>query len=332
MESATHRPVRRGVLIFPQEAGSYWLRLLRESGLNLLGIHPPGGVGAHDTLEQLLKQLKTVEFQRFAHQVAEMGVDLEYEFHAMSWLVPREAFARHPQWFRMDERGERVNDFNICPSCQEALELLEERSALLARRLPCMTTDRYYFWVDDVAGKLCHCPACRELSPSDQVMLLYNHILRGIRRVNPRAAQCYLAYADCIAPPRKVLPDPGIFLEYAPIGRDSALPITASGSEKNREQLSHLDGLLQFFGTRGAQVLEYWMDNSRFWNWKPPYGKLPFYPSVIDADVAFYLEKGFGSLTSFGCGLGEDYADRFSDPPVAAYGKLLEGRQQALSD
>ena len=323
MEKTPLRPARRGILIFPQEIGSYWLRLLKESEINLLGIHPAGGATARDTLDQLLEQVETVEFQRFAHQVADLGVDLEYEFHAMSWLIPREAFQRHPQWFRMDEKGERVNDFNICPSCQEALELLEERSALLAGKLPCMTTNRYYFWVDDVAGKLCHCPSCRELSSSDQVMILYNHILRGIRRVNPKATQCYLAYADCIAPPQKVLPDAGIFLEYAPIERDSSLPISDPSCEKNQNQLRHLDGLLQLFGREGAQVLEYWMDNSRFWNWKAPYGKLPFYRQAVDADVSFYLQKGFDSLTSFGCGLGADYAARFGDPPIAEYGKIL---------
>lgn len=312
-----------GILIHPHEVSDYWADLLLDSGLNLLALHPVGGTRADESLRELLDFVKTERFQSFAEKLAASGVALEYELHTLSWLLPRERFPEHPDWFRMDETGQRTNDFNLCPSSEGAMAELEKRAALLATLLP-RYSDRYFFWMDDVAGKSCHCQKCRELMPSDQAMIVYNRILQGIRRVNPRAVQCYLAYIDVIAPPERVRPDEGIFLEYAPICRDSARPLSDPQCEKNRQEERHIDGLLQWFGTAGSQILEYWMDNSRFCGWKLPYVKLPFYPDIIRQDAAFYYSKGFETLTSFGCYLGEDYAKEFGPPPVWEYSTLLK--------
>ena len=160
----------------------------------------------------MLDFVKTPAFGRFAERMKELNVDLEFEAHAMSWLVPRALFSEHPDWFRMDETGNRNADFNLCASNAEALHYLETRSEELARALP-SPTGRYYYWIDDVTDSACHCGGCRSLSTSDQAMMFYNHILRGIRRFDSQAEHCYLAYQDTIQAPRNVQPDPGIFLD-----------------------------------------------------------------------------------------------------------------------
>ena len=129
-----------------------------------------------------------------------------------------------------------------------------------------------------------------------------------------------------IAPPTHVRPDPGVFLEYAPIHRDLSRPIGDPTCEKNADEAQHLLPLLNCFGTDGAQVLEYWMDNSLNCRWKLPYQKLPFYPEVIEADADHYRSLGFRHLTCFGCFLGEDYAAEFGIPPVVEYSRRLRGK------
>lgn len=312
---------RIGIIIYPEEVSEYWYNLLADSGLNVIAIHPKGGVKAAESLSSMLEFLKTDTFLSFAEKVTNKGFDLEYEFHAMSWLLNRDLFSRHKDWFRMNEDGERVNDFNMCVSNQDALEYIRERAAELAGQL-IFSSDRYFFWTDDVK-EICHCPKCRGLTPSDQAMIFYNNVLSGIRMVNKNATHCYLAYLDAIAAPKNVQPADGIFLEYAPIMRDSNVAINDPGCEKNLEQIQHIDSLMEVFGSKNSQVLEYWMDNSRFCDWKLPYKKLQLNEEILRSDVAFYKSKGFESITSFGCFLGEDYSKEFGIPPVKNYGKIL---------
>ena len=316
-----------GIIIHNHEISPYWIERLRhakEAGapLDVLALHPVGGRNAPDSLSGLLEQVKTPAFRDFYEQVHTLGMTLEYEMHTLSWLLPRAEFAAHPQWFRQNEVGERTPDANLCASNEEALSYLEERTALLASLLP-QQGDRYFYWLDDIRGARCLCPRCREMSASDQALTVLHRMLRGLRRVNPRARLCYLAYIDMIAPPTVVRPEEGIFLEYAPIDRDLTRPIGDASCEKNAAEARHLKPLIEYFGASGAQVLDYWMDNSLNCRWRLPYQKLPFYPDVISADAAYYRSLGFEHLTSFGCFLGEDYAAEFGLPPVTEYSRCL---------
>ncbi|WP_308637121.1 DUF4838 domain-containing protein [Paenibacillus silvisoli] len=313
---------KRGILILPEEAGPYWADLIERSGLNVVGIHPGWGAGALEELEKTLDFVRTPSYKQFMERMEELNVDVEFEAHAMSWLVPRALFAEYADWFRMDETGKRNPDFNLCASSPAALDYLETRSEELARAIPSLT-GRYYFWIDDVTNSACHCEKCRALSTSDQAMTFYNHILRGIRRFDPAAEHCYLAYQDTIQAPEKVLPDAGIFLEYAPIYRDSSRPINDPECPENFKELEHLPGLLRLFGREGAQILEYWMDNSRFLKWQKPLKPLPFHEEVIRQDAAYYRGLGFSRQTSFGVWLGEDYAQVFGEPPIVAYARAI---------
>ena len=123
---------------------------------------------------------------------------------------------------------------------------------------------------------------------------------------------------------RKIRPEEGIFLEYAPIDRDSAFALDDPSCWKNVCQTAPLRELLEVFGTKDAQVLEYWMDNSRFYGWRHPFGELPFYQGVLRRDAAFYASRGFESVTSFGCGLNAAYARDYGEAPMLEYGRILK--------
>ena len=308
----------RGLLVHPDELGELWISRLRGSDIKIVGLHPVGGKKAHESLEELRLDLLAGKFDRHFAALREMGIEIEFEAHAMSWLLPREEFAIHPDWFRMNGEGERVGDFNLCPSSNEALEYVSRRAAELARVLR-PTTHRYYFWIDDVRDSYCHCPACRGLSPSDQALLIYNAMLSGILTVDPLATHCYLAYQATRDVPKKVTPSEGIFLEYAPFDRDFHCPLSDVTCEKNVTEAAPLPDLLHFFGQKGAKVLEYWLDNSLFSKWKkPPALFVPDVP-VMKSDLAFYDALGFEDATVFACYLGPDYEALHGAPRIEAY-------------
>jgi hypothetical protein len=246
----------------------------------------------------------------------------EFELHAMHWLLPRERYAEHPDWFRMDRHGERQPDANLCPSHPEALATVASRAVELAERLP-PSTDRYYFWPDDDGG-WCHCDQCRSLTPSDQQVIVMNAILAALRTARPDARLSCLAYLSCLAPPTSVAPAQGLFLEYAPIRRCYRHPLSDPCCALNREHAAGLPGLLSTFGTDGAQVLEYWLDASMFSGWRRPARPVLFDLGVLKADLAFYARHGFRSATTFGVYLDAYYFATHGTPPVIEYGQALK--------
>ena len=189
---------RRGLLIWSFDFNSYWVDLAEKMGLTTLGLHPIPDIPAEDprSLETLLKELKTDRFQKNAEALRQRNIDLEIEIHAMHLLLPRQEYQEHPEWFRMDEVGVRNSDLNCCPSNEEALDYIERQAEVLAEQIaPYSPSHRYSFWTSD-SGKFCHCEKCRELSPSDQALIIYNRILKVIRKVYPQALlPCLSEYA-----------------------------------------------------------------------------------------------------------------------------------------
>src|SRR5439155_5239524 len=86
---------RRGIVFTPSDLnGPDWVRLMTEAGLNLVALH--GGI------EEITAFVESEAGRRFLADAEAAGLEREYELHAMSWLLPRDRFAQHPDWFRMD--------------------------------------------------------------------------------------------------------------------------------------------------------------------------------------------------------------------------------------
>ena len=116
--------MKKGLLIHPSELSVKWIDRLADAGIDTLGLHPEGGGDAHRSLERLLALLETAEYRRLLDYAADRGLTVEYEFHAASWLLPRELFASHPEYFRMEENGSRTAHLNFCRTNGAALEIV----------------------------------------------------------------------------------------------------------------------------------------------------------------------------------------------------------------
>ncbi len=298
--------IKTALLIHPDEISKKWIDRMADNGISVIGIHPGGGKTANDALASLLELSKTEEYKALIDYAHARGLLVEYELHAMRYLLPESEFNAHPEWFRMTADGERSADLNCCATNSEMLDFVAERAAEVAKALY-GSTNRYYFWLDDAKDAYCHCPSCEKLSPSDQQVLVLNRILKRLREDDPEASLAYLAYFEAIAAPIAVKPDEGIFLEYAPFERDFHAPI------ENDAQADTILALLDCFGTESARVLDYWYDNSLYSGWKkPPKAFTPDSP-VINADLEYYTRLGFSELASFACYLGEDYEELHGD-------------------
>lgn len=306
---------RRGVVLTVNDFSDKWIELIYKTGLNVLGLH--------GDIEEIIKFINSEYGASFIEKLKKNDISIEYEIHAMSYLLPRSEFEKHPDWFRMDDKGVRVPDGNLCPSSKDAIETVCANAMKLAELL-LPTTNRYYFWADDTKS-WCRCRKCDSLSASEQNLIVMNAIIKELRRNIPDAILANLAYLNTLEAPQNVKPEEGIFLEFAPINRRFDASINDGSVTENAKHIEKIDKLIEVFGSDNAQVLEYWLDSSLFSKYTKPAVEPPFDEIVFKEDVSFYLSKGFRSITTFAVYLDEEYFRKYGDDIVIKYGKILKG-------
>ncbi|MHB8520616.1 MAG: DUF4838 domain-containing protein [Limisphaerales bacterium] len=313
----------RGVVLVPGDLTfADWPERAHEAGLTTIGLH-------HGVSPRLVAGfIQSEGGQKFLEKCHRLGLQVEYELHAMRELLPRELFAKDAGLFRMNEHGERTADANLCIHSNRALEIAAENAVALARVLR-PTTGRYFFWGDD-GQPWCRCPRCAGVCDSDQALALENSLLRALRREQPRAQLAHLAYSNTLAPPKQVRPISGIFLEFAPIEMRNEHRLTGYHDPQNRRYLDLIETNLAVFGSRNAQALEYWLDDSMYSHWRRPAQPLPFNEQTFAADLDVYGKCGVRHLTSFAVFIDADYVSRFGFPPeVRTYGDRLRQWRRA---
>jgi len=307
----------RGVVLIPDDLTLVdWPERAHRAGLTTIGLHHSASP------KVVIDFVRSERGQTFLEQCRALGLQVEYELHAMRELLPRSLFAANPEFFRMNEKGERTPDANFCVHSGRALEIVAENALAMAELLR-PTTGRYFYWGDD-AKAWCQCPKCRGLSESDQALVLENYLLAKLRRIDDRAQLAHLAYSNTLQPPKQLWPAPGIFLEYAPINRRYDMPYHLQTGPSVKDALDLLDANLEIFDRSSAQVLEYWLDVSRFSKWRKPAVRLPWNADVFEADLGTYGKRGLRHVTSFAVFIDADYVSRHGEPvELIPYGRGL---------
>ena len=305
-----------------------WPALAAANGINT--------IGTHIFPDQVAAFTKTEKGQEFYESCRRNGIEVEHQLHAMSQLLPRELFAEDSTLFRMDAHGRRTPVDNCCIQSVKALDIIAANAVEYAKLLK-PTNHRYYFWMDD-AKQVCKCPYCSQFSPSEQALVIENHILKALKAIDPEAKLAHLAYQNTLPAPVKVKPEKDIFLEFAPIYRRWDRPLSDSDAldPRNGNTLTHGDHLkylednLKVFPSSTAVVLEYWLDSSLFSRWRKPAVKVPWNRQVFFDDLDTYASYGIRDITSFAVYMDSTYFKAYPDKRLlkeygvglAEYGKV----------
>lgn len=300
----------RGVVISPDDLTLDWPERAARAGLTVIAL------GAAPSV--LIEFIGSEKGKAFLAKCRKLGLDVEYEMHAMFELLPRSLFDESPSLFRMDEDGKRVRDGNLCVHSERALAIVCRNAVRICRALK-PTTHRYFLWFDD-GEPGCRCPKCREFSDSEQALIVENRMLQAIRKLDSKASLAHLAYTRTLDAPVKVKPSPGVFLEFAPFTRSYKAPLSGPSNSKD---LDALNANLKVFGAADAHVLEYWLDVSLFSGWKKPAVRLPFDERILREDVKTYASLGIRSVTTFAVYIDHEYVKMHGEPPVETYGQAL---------
>ncbi|MDR3269618.1 MAG: DUF4838 domain-containing protein [Tannerella sp.] len=306
----------RGIVLFESELTSVdWPKLAYENGINTIGVGiSPGGV---------INFMQSEKGKQFFADCRKYGIDVEYQIHAMNELLPRNLFAEDSTLFRMDKTGHRVSHSNLCVHSEKALDIVAGNALEFARRQP-STNHRYYFWIDDTEP-MCLCPHCIGYSASEQALIIENRMVKALRTIDPEAQVAHLAYLNTLSAPRKVKPEEGVFLEYAPIERSWAHPLSNAQASNpkpygtkhrqipHQEVMQTLKDNLAVFPAETAVILEYWLDVSLFSRWREPHVKLAWDKAIFDSDLDTYAELGIRNVTSFGVYIDGQYIKEHND-------------------
>jgi hypothetical protein len=222
-------------------------------------------------------------------ELQKRGMEIEVGGHFLSTFLPRTLFPEHPDWFRMNEQGNRINDFNLNPFKQDALEYLASGATQYLQQMP--EASLFHLWADDIdGGGWSHEPGMEDYSPSDQALLVSNFLVKRVREKLPGANLAYLAYHDTVSPPQVVKPEPGLIYLYAPRERCYAHPLNDPACGLNCKYAQALEDGLPTFGSAHAEVFEYYVDQILYENMNPPM------PDVIGADLKYYRRLGIPAV------------------------------------
>ncbi|MBR4994972.1 MAG: DUF4838 domain-containing protein [Alistipes sp.] len=309
----------RGIIVNTHDLSTVdWGKLAAENGINTVGTHMFPG--------EVIEFIESEKGQAFLASCKKHGVEVEHQLHSMAELLPRELFAEDSTMFRMDENGRRVADANCCVHSERALATIAENVVKVAKILT-PTNHRYYFWLDD--GKpVCQCEKCKQYTESEQALIIENRMIKALREFDPEAQLAHLAYYNSLKAPRKVKPEEGIFLEFAPFLRSWEKPLADLTVEdrgmSHAQNMAHLKENLEVFPAETAVVLEYWLDVSLFSSWKKPAVQLPWRKDVFLSDINTYAELGIKNITSFGVYMDSAYFEAYPDTtPLKEYGEGL---------
>lgn len=291
-----------------------YVKIAKESGINTFSIYNA--------------DRSSVAWKNFANRCKDAGIDLEFEEHMMSFLLPRDLFETHPEYFRMDKYGRRVKDANGCPSSKEGLAIVHKNAIDIGKRYH-PTNNKYYFWLDD-GGDVCHCPLCKDYNDAEQALIFENEVIAALKEINTDAKLAHLCYANTVEPPKKIKPHEDIFLEFAPFYRNWEQPLSSAWAKgrnglTNGDYVRKLKEHLTVFPAETAQVLEYWMDDSLYSNWDPNnLVKLPWKSAVFQSDIKTYASMGIRNITCYSAYVGPSYLRKFGDVSfLTEYGQSL---------
>lgn len=193
-----------------------WAAKNRFSGVSWQVNHHPG------SMEREIGQMK--EYGAL-DAIEERGLMLSGPCHSFPFfLSTEEYFKDHPEWFGMNEKGERRPhggewpSYNYCWSNAEANEQLIRNMEAFVKRWPQLTV-LATLWID--GGKVCQCPECQKRGGANLIVELLNQISDRLEKSAPKVTvETVCGYPPIEEPPRGSQPNGKWMAIYAHWGRN----------------------------------------------------------------------------------------------------------------
>ena len=142
----------------------------------------------------------------------EWGGHVDYDgmfvhtFHSL--LPPEEYFEEHPEYYEIDETGQR-NTHQLCTMNPEVVRLVKEKVRSILEKNP--NTEIISVSKNDGSGQYCHCTQCKAIDDAEgshmaSLMNLVNSIAEDIEKDYPDVLISTLAYLETLDVPGTIRP------------------------------------------------------------------------------------------------------------------------------
>jgi hypothetical protein len=250
-------------------------------------------------------------------EAARRGITRQYGGHILPRLLPRDLFHDHPEYFPMNEEGERFPG-NVCSSQPEALRVVSENARHFAKET---RADVLHLWGEDVlGGKWCCCPECRACSVQDQYLRVVNAVADSLAEEFPQLRVAFIAYHDTLTPRLTLAPRPNVVLLFAPRNRCYRHALADASCSRNAEILSGLEEYARIFGPGRLHTFEYYGD-ALLWC-----SAAVTLPRMIVEDLKTYRDLG---VVDAGCLMFGGYS--WFSHPLNLYAFARASREDGLS-
>lgn len=200
-------------------------------------------------------------------------------------------FEKHPDWFGMNEKGERLKARGrvICTSNPDAVAYLTASFVDYIEDRPEIQV--FALWPPDGAS-WCECDKCLALgSPPDRQSLLLSQVKAELAKVRPDVRLETIAYHKTIAPPTSAPMDKDTLIDICPIAQCFEYQIYDDRSNVNAGYVASIRAWRKAF-EGDISIYSYY----RKYAWK----SLPVvFPQYIQKDLIFYDDEGVCGISSY---------------------------------
>jgi hypothetical protein len=157
-------------------------------------------------------------------ELQKRGITIEvgghgYENFINAKMNDGKLFEEHPEWFGVDEKGERSKAKNrvFCTSNPAAVDFVVANVVAYLKARP--EIQIFDFWPPDGA-KWCGCEQCKKLGePPDRQAILLKQVTEKLKPVRPDVRLEVIAYSSYLQPPANQAVDPSVLVDFCPISQ-----------------------------------------------------------------------------------------------------------------
>lgn len=170
--------------------------------------------------------------------------------HTLQWVITRDMFTEHPEYFGCDEKGNRSINRQPCLSNDDVLQLVINYAKSLASQY------NVIFSISQNDGQsFCQCEKCREFNEahggtdSASMINFVNKVAEAVRKEYPEARFETLAYQDSLVPPTGLEISDGVVIRLCPVNGCVLHDFDDPKCSKNKAFSEALNGWAQLTDT-----------------------------------------------------------------------------------
>ncbi|MBQ9335772.1 MAG: DUF4838 domain-containing protein [Lentisphaeria bacterium] len=227
------------------------------------------------------------------------------QFHSLCLYVPLKLFKTHPEYFSMNEHGQRfrprslAREGSVCMSNPEVAKVaLESLRKMIKKDREKLPRDKWPHVYDistlDNSPYICKCPECSAItkgegSETGLLLRFINHIATEIRKEYPEIIIRTFGYSSTVNPPTKTKPADNVLIQLCDKFTVSD-PFRPLADPLNADRIPYFREWRK--GAKRLMVWDYWNLGGNYY--KPPRPDTVF--NAIQSDFRFFRDLGVTDL------------------------------------